>query len=171
MRSIEAKHDDDGKVLKLYAKACDRGHAGGCAALGAIYLDGKNTNRDFLKAAEAFKKACDEGNALGCHKLGELRENEDRRNSDKALEYYRKACGLKEQRSCESYSRLMAASAGCGVINSGQAKAASHGSGPVILKGNALVGHRHCKTASGPGYVRREEIFPAGNGRQRFQMK
>ncbi|MDR2507268.1 MAG: sel1 repeat family protein [Candidatus Accumulibacter sp.] len=133
MCAIGTKRDDDGKVFRLYAKACDRGHAGGCAALGALYLDGKNTKRDFLKAAEAFKKACDEGNALGCHKLGELRESGDGQNPDKALEYYGKACGLKEQRSCEAYARLTAAPTGCGVTGGGQAaqrgKTASHGSG------------------------------------------
>lgn len=46
---------------------CGKGHAGSCAALGALLVES-----DAKAAAEAFKKACDGAEARGCVELGVL---------------------------------------------------------------------------------------------------
>lgn len=51
---------------------CDKGHAGSCGTLGAMYAEGRPVSRDNAKAATLLKKACDGGNDPSCTNLGIL---------------------------------------------------------------------------------------------------
>jgi TPR repeat protein len=104
--------EDALKANEFYQKACDAGSAEVCNDLGFRYavkgLDAEKDTEFFMKAAEFFKKACNGGYGAGCGNLGRLYERAQgvKQNINTALEYYGKACDLKEQDACDDYARL-----------------------------------------------------------------
>lgn len=54
------------KASKLFGKACDGGHVGGCTSLGVMYYNGQGVKQDYFKAVDLYKKACDGGHSSGC---------------------------------------------------------------------------------------------------------
>ncbi len=50
-------------------KQCDRGHAGSCGALGAIF---QGRTHEYAKALVALKKGCDGGDVRSCVNLGDM---------------------------------------------------------------------------------------------------
>jgi TPR repeat protein len=50
-------------------KQCDRGHAGSCGALGAIF---QGRTHEYTKALAALKKGCDGGDVRSCVNLGDM---------------------------------------------------------------------------------------------------
>jgi len=127
---------DNALAEAFFRKACDGGDALGCLVLGFWYEGDKHVTRDDTQAAAFFRKACDKGEALGCRSLhvtldsfqeaalwrkacdrgfaeacfllGQAyEEGKGIRQSDtEALNYYGKACDLKEETGCEAYARL-----------------------------------------------------------------
>lgn len=58
----------------------------------------------------SFWKACDGGVAVGCGNLSIMYEKGRgvKQNDGEAINYYGKACDLKEQRGCDNYVALKA---------------------------------------------------------------
>ncbi|MFM8541265.1 MAG: tetratricopeptide repeat protein [Nitrospira sp.] len=55
-----------------------------------------------------YKVQCDRGDAIGCFNLGTMYENGDgvKQSDTGALNYYGKACDLKDEDGCEHYARM-----------------------------------------------------------------
>lgn len=89
------------KAFELYSKACYGGNALGCSNLGLLYHGGRGVYKDYGKAEELYMRACNSQEALGCINLGDLYV--EKKMTDKAYEYYGKACDLGNQDGCDKY--------------------------------------------------------------------
>ena len=67
--SADKPHQCEPGDLDGCSKQCDRGHAGSCGALGAIY---QGRTHEFDKALVALKKGCDGGDVRACVNEGEM---------------------------------------------------------------------------------------------------
>ncbi len=54
------------RAFGYFKRACDGGHAGGCNATGAAYMQGWGVMRNISQAAVYFRKACSGGNSEAC---------------------------------------------------------------------------------------------------------
>jgi len=96
---------DNKKALTYYVKACDKGYMTACTN-GGILLAMKGTpySKDFKQARKMFDKACEAGEDQSCFNLGTLNYKEGRQK--KAINYYKKACGMGNQAGCAREKRL-----------------------------------------------------------------
>lgn len=93
-------------------KGCDNGTAGACRLMGVYYSDEKDPDlaRDYLKAEGYFDKACKAGSMNACGAYGWLFAAEAStlpKNSDKALEFFGKACDNGSTRWCLDAGNLL----------------------------------------------------------------
>lgn len=95
---------DLSKAAKLHKKVCDGGSSAACTYLGFLY----ERMQEYSKAAELFKKTCNDNDALACSALGAMYEYGQgvARNSNKAVELYKKACDMGSKEDCKDYERL-----------------------------------------------------------------
>ncbi len=86
---------------RFHGKGCDSKHVRSCLILGSIYL----FDEDDRRAAEtAFSYPCEQGEATACHNMGYLAKL--RGDYPIAKRFYKKACSLGFQRSCEDLKSL-----------------------------------------------------------------
>lgn len=96
------------KVVKLQ-KDCASGNADDCAALGLLYLQGREVERDYLKAVELLGTACEEG-FHGCALLAAMYETGEgvKQDYSKAAKFYGQACGAREAVGCYNLASMYA---------------------------------------------------------------
>jgi TPR repeat protein len=82
---------------------CEKGHAGSCGALGAIYL----RSRDTAKATPALEKGCKGEDAKACVNLGIVTEN-----AAAAVKLFEKGCSSGIALGCEKLGRAYLTGAG-----------------------------------------------------------
>jgi TPR repeat protein len=95
---------DDAKAASLYQRACDGGFLLACTNLGFMYARGTGVAIDPAKALALYGRACEGDEPKACVNLGStyLRGTSAvKADRAKAVEYYRKACGLGDQPSCD----------------------------------------------------------------------
>jgi uncharacterized protein len=108
-KSIEAGLNfDKEKAWKYLTKSCDLKYGFACFSMGYQYVGGKSLGKRFqendIKACMYYKKACDYNEALGCSYLGcYYNIGAEGIPKDRAIanEYFRKACELGDNGSCE----------------------------------------------------------------------
>jgi TPR repeat protein len=96
---------DVDKALSAYRQACDAGSAPGCFNLGRLYLRGAVVPRDPAQAAALFKKSCTGGGAAACYELGLLYDAGPALERERAMPFFKQACGLGDQRGCQKVKR------------------------------------------------------------------
>jgi|GEM_PF-6746307 len=85
--------------LKNAKKACLLGFPQGCFKVGSVHNSGKcSADINKKKALIYFDKACQAGYYGGCAFAGAIYQ--DNKNSEKANEYYKKACGMGYEKAC-----------------------------------------------------------------------
>jgi TPR repeat protein len=100
---------DHATAARLYQKACDLGHATGCANLGNSYLHGNGVRRDLHRGLELAGAGCERGVREGCWDVGDAFEHNDGvRDLARALEYHQKGCEQGYEPSCAAAKRLRA---------------------------------------------------------------
>lgn len=57
------------KAKLIYSEICENGNPKGCQSLGALYVSGEPSTREYKKAIKAFEKSCDGGIEIGCTHL------------------------------------------------------------------------------------------------------
>jgi TPR repeat protein len=82
---------------------CDKGHAGSCGALGAIYL----RERNVAKAVPSLEKGCNGDDAKSCVNLGLVTEN-----AAAATKLFEKGCSSGVALGCEKLGRAYLAGTG-----------------------------------------------------------
>jgi hypothetical protein len=103
------------KVLALYQRACEGGHASGCTGLGTLYGAGSGgVGKDEARAAALYQQGCDGGDSGGCTRLGALFERGTGVPPDKtrALLLYKQACYLGDRQGCALSSHMVERGAG-----------------------------------------------------------
>lgn len=66
---------DPALAARLFQRACDFGHAGGCNSLGLAFESGSGVPQDYGRAMDHFSRACSGGFAEGCNNQGALYEH------------------------------------------------------------------------------------------------
>jgi hypothetical protein len=120
-----APHLCDPSNAKECQEQCDKGHAGSCGVLGALYGNGTaDLARDASKAAGLFQKACDGGDAKSCVNLGEMKADGVGGSKDPtaAAPLFEKACNDGEAHGCLHLGELYRSGAG---VSKDDAKAAA----------------------------------------------
>lgn len=108
-----AKSAEDHSIARGFLqKGCDNGTAGACRLMGVYYSDEKDPDlaRDYVKAEGYFDKACKAGSMNACGAYGWLFAAEAStlpKNSDKALEFFGKACDNGSTRWCLDAGNLL----------------------------------------------------------------
>jgi hypothetical protein len=107
---------DYSRAAGYIVKACDAGDSLGCSSAGNMYSDGKFVQKDDSRAAEFYAKGlsidskkCDEGNSFWCGFVAMEYENGAdgvAKDIGKARQFYRKACSMDENQSCEDLKKL-----------------------------------------------------------------
>lgn len=92
-------------------RACSRGDAAACAALGRAYLYGEGVGEDATAAAGYFERACEAGRMLACVSLGRQYSRGIGVQPDRALakRLYAKACDAGELVGCHNQGALQLA--------------------------------------------------------------
>jgi TPR repeat protein len=89
-------------ALKLFKTACKADISKGCILEGSIYLQGKQSLRDYDKAFKIFDQECKKNNMTACVVIGSMYENGEGRkvNLEKARKFYSIACNNKTLEGC-----------------------------------------------------------------------
>ncbi len=93
------------KAIELFEKVCDGDRFDGCVVLGHLYQEDKNS---MGKAKQAYEKACTGGISSGCNNLGiwYIKGDNVPQDNEKALEYFNKACNMKDENGCKNYIKV-----------------------------------------------------------------
>jgi TPR repeat protein len=83
-------------------------HAASLIKLVKLSFEAFGIYPSYFRAVELFQKACDGGEAAGCSWIGEMYESgeEIKQDFQKALEWYGKACDLRDADGYKKYARL-----------------------------------------------------------------
>ena len=95
---------------------CDKGHAGSCGSLGALYASGRSVERDHAQAAALLKKGCDGADPRSCVNLGALTADGLGLSKDPAAAaaLFEKGCNDGEATGCGLLGRAYLTGAGVG---------------------------------------------------------
>lgn len=100
--------NDIREFIEQLGKECLKGKAMYCQMAGEYYSVGKESDRDFHKAAQYMRQGCKLNVTLSCAHLAYYYENGlgVRQDIIEAHEYYGQACDLGDQQSCSQYARI-----------------------------------------------------------------
>ncbi|WP_199767421.1 tetratricopeptide repeat protein [Helicobacter bizzozeronii] len=105
MYRYEEVRADTSKIIECFQKAGDLGYSKGYLVLGSMYAYGMYVSTNYTKAAAYYQKAIDLGDPDGYSGLGDLYNQ--KQDTNKALEYYQKACKKGEDEvDCEEAEEL-----------------------------------------------------------------
>ncbi len=91
------------KAFSIRKEKCNRGDALSCVDLGYMYINGDGVEKNIKEAFSLWEKACNKlKNMIGCFVLA-LHYELDKRDIQKALLFYKKACDLGDYASCEDF--------------------------------------------------------------------
>jgi TPR repeat protein len=98
------------QAARLFQRACDLGHAGGCNNLGLAFESGQGVPQDYERAFTLFEHACGGGFAEGCNNQGALYEHGQGVpvNLGDALRLYAQACNHGSALGCSNLGVLYA---------------------------------------------------------------
>ena len=88
-----------------FKKSCDNGLGAGCNNLGYMYEHGQYLRASVNEAMSKYLDACDMGTSAGCNNLAELKEKKG--NLISAKQFYRKACLLGDNYSCNKLENVL----------------------------------------------------------------
>jgi Sel1 repeat len=74
-QGVDGVAADGPLAARLFQRACDLGHAGGCNNLGLAFQSGQGVPQDYERSMEYFGRACSAGFAEGCNNQGALYEH------------------------------------------------------------------------------------------------
>ncbi|NOU34653.1 MAG: sel1 repeat family protein [Polyangiaceae bacterium] len=99
------------KALGYFERSCKLGNSSGCKNVALLYLEGKVTTRDPVKALEAYDRACDSGRAVDafyCADVGKLyaEGKEVTKDLNKAIAAWERGCKGNGARSCYDIGQL-----------------------------------------------------------------
>lgn len=86
-------------------KECSQNKFESCLTLGSYYAEGINgVSKDMDKAETYFEKSCEHDILDGCLLSISYLINHEMKEKDKLLNFTKKACDLKDARSCHQYA-------------------------------------------------------------------
>lgn len=107
------QHKLQAKNIKTLQTKCDQNDINACFDLGEIYKNGIMTLQSKAKAEKVLSIACDENHALSCKSLGFMYlqnygdyDCDAPISLDKAKQYFKKSCDLKESESCDMLEHI-----------------------------------------------------------------
>jgi len=108
--SAAATAQDFPRAARLFQRACDLGHAGGCNNLGLAFESGQGVPQDYARAFTLFEQACGGGFAEGCNNQGALYEHGQgvAVNLGDAQRLYAQACNHGSALGCSNLGVLYA---------------------------------------------------------------
>ena len=98
---------DEKRGVSLYQRACAIDYVEGCFQGGKYLLRGLRFRNEKLRGIKLYDRGCALGDSASCNNLGVFYDNDlGFRNRDRALDYFLKACDLKNGRACYNASLI-----------------------------------------------------------------
>jgi len=114
LATIYIKIGNKEKGINLLRNVCNNGNAFSCELLGEIYALSKPPSlkesvKWHRKALELYKRDCENGDSLACDSVAFYYKSGVyvKKDIDKAIEFYRKACILDDYSDCSEYINLI----------------------------------------------------------------
>ncbi|WP_406038547.1 tetratricopeptide repeat protein [Succinimonas sp.] len=99
-------NNDYQNARDFYEKSCHFDYGDGCFSLGYLYHLGYGVTQDDVTANKYYRKACSYNSADACNNLGNQYANGDQKNYQEALDFYKKACVLGNEKGCTNYEDM-----------------------------------------------------------------